>query len=510
MVSCKATYLKSIDAFGGSLATKIGTKNISLGALLFSALVMTGCSESGQVAQDQTSMPEPAAMSAERPNVIFILADDMGFGDIGYNGSEIATPNLDQMALEGMRLDRNYVYPVCSPTRAALLSGQSPLPMGITGPIDDYASLPSDLKLMPEYFKDLGYQTFMVGKWHLGLAEASNWPTAKGFDSYYGFLGGWVDFYTHVFATRRDWQRDGVTLYEEGHATDLMTEEALRIIESASNEPFLMYLAYNSPHSPLQHVPVYSGLNNYPEISDRSVYAEMVTHLDAGIGRVLNSLEEQGIADNTIVIFSGDNGGALNLGASNGELRAGKRFAYEGGIRVPGIIQWAGQIDSGEVLDQPIAVHDWLPTLLEAVGADPSVVVDAYGESMWPAIAGGERVNRKPMVIGVTESLAAFDWPYKLVQTRDADSGVFDYELYQVLDDPTEQNNLTEEFPETAAGLIAVLGAMPEAEINRLEPVYNNSPRYYPSAITYDARLQPTQEPWAEAVTNGTLPAQHE
>lgn len=469
-------------------------------------LVLVACSETEMVSNVVVDVQE----TQSKPNVLIILADDMGFGDIGYNGSEIATPNLDQMALDGMKLDRNYVYPVCSPTRAALLSGQSPLPMGITGPIDDYASLPSDLKLMPEYFKDLGYQTHMIGKWHLGLSETSAWPTAKGFDSYYGFLGGWIDFYTHVFATRRDWQRDGVTVNEEGHATDLMTDEALGIIESAGDVPFLMYLAYNSPHSPLQHVPVYSGLNDYSEISDRSVYAEMVTHMDAGIGRILNSLQEQGIAENTIVIFSGDNGGVPDLGASNGELRGEKRLAYEGGIRVPGVIQWAGQIESGAVLDQPIAVHDWLPTLLDAVGADSADVVDAYGESMWSAIADGEQVERQPMVIGATDNLAAFEWPYKLVQVHDVESDTYSHELFRLDEDPAEQSDLVDELPEMAQQLIAVLEAMPEAEINRLEPAFNNSPRYYTSNPTHDARLQPTEEPWAEAVTNGTLPAYHE
>lgn len=434
------------------------------------------------------------------PNVIFILADDLGFGDIGYNGSEIATPNLDQMAREGMQLHRNYVYPVCSPTRAALLSGQNPLHMGITGPIDDKASLPADLKIMPAYFKDLGYQTFMVGKWHLGLTETSAWPQSKGFDSYYGFLGGWIDFYTHVFAKGLDWQRDGVTIDEEGHATDLMTDEAIRIIDSSGEQPFLMYLAYNAPHSPIQHPPVYSGLNNYSGITDRSVYAEMVTHMDGGIGRVMNELKKKGIAENTIVIFSSDNGGAGPLGGSNGDLRGGKRNSFEGGVRVPGLITWANTIQPGQHLEQAIAVHDWLPTLLEAVGGDASVIKNAYGQSMWPAIASGTVIDRKPTIIGAMGDHAVFDWPWKLVQTLDGESKKKTNHLFNIVDDPYEKNNLAAQYPERTAQLAAKIAAMPEPEVSRLEPEFNNSPRYYPSDVpTYDLRHEATKTPWAEA-----------
>ena len=164
--------------------------------VLASMVVLAACSKSveeDQNATEQHVTQEVVSTSAPvKPNVLFILVDDMGFGDVGYNGSEIATPNLDQMAQEGMTLDRNYVYPVCSPTRAALLSGQNPLHMGITGPIADYANLPPDLKIMPEYFKDLGYQTHIIGKWHLGLAHTDSWPISKGFDSHYGF-SWWLD-----------------------------------------------------------------------------------------------------------------------------------------------------------------------------------------------------------------------------------------------------------------------------------------------------------------------------
>lgn len=476
----------------------------SLGLLFLSA-----CSTSPEPAPELSGQ-EVEAVS--RPNVVFILVDDMGFGDVGYNGSEIATPNLDQMAQTGMQLDRNYVYPVCSPTRAALLTGQNPLHMGIEGPIDDYSSLPEDIKTLPEYFRDLGYRTHMVGKWHLGLSETDAWPTAKGFDSFYGMLGGWIDFYTHVFANRLDWQRNGVSVYEEGHSTDLMTEEAIRLIRSEdSTSPFLLYLAYNAPHSPLQHPPSYSGLNHYPEVSDRSVYAEMMTHMDTAIGRVLDTLEQEGILENTLVVFSGDNGGALNLGASNGELRGGKRSAYEGGIRVPGWISWPGVIPSGTVFEQQIAVHDWLPTLLEAIGASASMAEDAYGQNMWPALTRGVELERDINIIGATGNLAVFDWPYKLTYILDEQSGDFVPGLYNIVDDPRENHDLSGRMPDLTARLIAEIEAMPEPEFSRLEPEFNNSPRYYPQGEpTWDLRHEAILEPWAETVSSGNLPPYHE
>jgi len=473
--------------------------------VLASMVALAACSDSTEIDQGAAEISSPQELVSKQPNVLFILVDDMGFGDVGNNGSEITTPNLDQMALDGMQLDRNYVYPVCSPTRAALLSGQNPLHMGITGPMDDLASLPAGLKLMPEYFKELGYQTHMIGKWHLGLTETSAWPINKGFDSHYGFLGGWIDFYTHVFAGGLDWQRDGVSVREEGHSTELMTDEAISLIEQRNEQPFLMWLSYNAPHSPLQHPPSYSGLNDYPEITDRSVFAEMVTHVDGGIGRVMASLKEQGILEDTIVIFSSDNGGALALGASNGSLRGGKRLSLEGGMRVPGLISWAGTIESGSVLAQPIAVHDWLPTLLEAVGGNAEALIDAYGQSMWPAIANGVTVERDTIVMGATHNLGVFEWPLKLVAVEDAQSGEQSYNLYNVLDDPTEQQDLAAISPEVVARLAAEIAAMPEPDVSRLEPEYNNSPRYYsPEISTYDARLLESKEPWAEAAIRDT------
>ncbi|MDG2087617.1 MAG: arylsulfatase [Arenicellaceae bacterium] len=489
------------------------TKILSIVILLI-GFGLSACSktaEQPQVGENTDSAPAvPASEVFEHtgpPNIVFILVDDMGYGDVGYNGSEIATPVLDQMASDGMLLDRNYVYPICSPTRAALLTGRNPLHLGVDAPISLKEALPMDVKIMPEYFKDLGYQTFMVGKWHLGVGNTDYWPTSRGFDSHYGFVGGWVDFYTHVSAGGLDWQRDGQSLREEGHTTDLLTAEALRVIESRDQDtPFFLYLAYNAPHSPLQTTPINSGLNDDVEAGDRKVYAEMVTQMDAGVGQVFAKLEAEGVLEDTLIVFSSDNGGSLPWGASNGPLSGGKGETLEGGMRVPGLVLWPGYIEGGRVLEQPIVTHDWLPTLLDAIGGDASVVDNAYGRSMWGAIANGAKVDSNVVVMGGRENKAVFDWPWKLVHLENLAAGTKeDLQLYNVLDDPNEHNDLAAQNPEKLDELLAVLEAMPVVASKR-DPGSNSASLFYATGDSkdYEARLAETLPPWAEAAVRGS------
>ena len=489
--------------------------------VIFIGVAMLGaCSESSDVADatgtenqssaDNTAQTSVAPVQQTQPNVLFILLDDMGYGDVGFTGSEIATPNLDEIAADGVVLNRNYVYPICSPTRAALLTGHNPLDYGIEGPMPDHVGLPLNLKVMPEYFQDMGYQTFMLGKWHLGIGNTDFWPISRGFDYHYGFLGGWIDFYTHMYAGGLDWQRDGKSLREEGHATDLLTADALRVIESRNpDRPFFMYLAYNAPHSPLQTTPSDSGLNSHIEPGDRKIYAEMVTQTDRGIGQLMDTLEQQGILENTIVVFSSDNGGDLTQGASNVGLRAGKGQAYEGGMRVPGVVRWPGHVDGGTVLEQPIIAYDWLPTLLDAVGGDAADVENPYGQSMWAAIADGEQVERRATTIGIAISRAAFDWPMKLVRHTDrAPNSETVVSLFNVLEDPNEENNLAAEMPEKTAELLALLDVIPDVSF----PPNPGTPLPRPQSFfwnasgegwDYEVRVPETLPPWAEAAQRG-------
>lgn len=469
---------------------------LTLGLILSSCQAQT--SSDVQARAETSSEAETA-----RPNIVVILVDDMGFGDTGYNGSEIATPVLDQMARDGVILDRNYVYPICSPTRAALLTGRSPLEFGIDGPMSDEASLPTNLKIMPEYFKDLGYQTAMVGKWHLGIGRKAFFPHNRGFDYYYGFLGGWIDFYTHTYNEGLDWQRNGVSLREEGFATGLMSDDAVKVVqERDASKPLFLYLAYNAPHTPLQTLPADTGLNDEIPDGDRKVYAEMVTDFDAGIGKVISALRTEGILENTIIIFSSDNGGLEIAGASNGELRGGKGGALEGGMRVPGLIWWPGHIEGGQKFESMIAVHDWLPTLLDAAGGNPAVIEKPFGQNMLSALKSGNSTDRAPTVIGVVNNFAVFDGPWKLTHnTERGPQGKTTVELFNIKADPLEQNDLSSAEPEIFAKLKAMKDALPYAP--SIRDTGEPPERYFRKAGTriwdYELRIQEAREPWAEA-----------
>ncbi len=356
------------------------------------------------------------------PNIVFIIADDLGWGDVGYHGGEIATPNIDEMASDGVRLNRNYVYPVCSPTRAALLTGRSAVEFGVDGPMADDSGLSLSVTLLPQYLRDLGYQTFIVGKWHLGIGNARFFPQSRGFDYFYGFLGGWVDSYTHVYNGGLDWQRNGESVRESGMVTDLLTADAIRLLERRdASRPFFLYLSYSSPHTPLQLPPTPSGLNSHIDREDRYVYAEMVTRMDAGIGMVLNALEGTNALDNTIVVFLSDNGGEIPF-ASNGSFRGSKGSVYEGGIRVPGLIWWPSRL-SARTFRQPFLVYDWLPTLIEAIGGDTDAMPTTYGHNMWLAIRDGELVSREPALIGSARGDAVLHGAWKLVEWSSGQPG---------------------------------------------------------------------------------------
>ncbi len=450
-----------------------------------------------------------AEESDSRPNIVFILVDDMGFNDVGFNDSEIATPTLDRIANAGVKLDRNYVYPICSPTRAALLTGQNPLRHGVDAPMSDAKSLPLDIKLMPEYFKDLGYQTYMVGKWHLGLNNTDQWPDARGFDYHYGFLSGWIDFYTHVYADALDWQRNGETIREEGHTTDLMTDDAIRLInDQAADSPFFLYLSYNAPHSPLQHPPVETGLVNEEGANDRSVYTEMVTHLDQGITKVIDALESKGMLDNTIVVFSSDNGGSTRLGASNVPFKGQKGSTLEGGVRVPGLVWAPGLIAGGQVLEQPVVMTDWLPTLIEAAGGDTSVIDSPDGQSMWSAIANGESIDHAPFVLGANRNRAVFDWPWKLVQINGEPGSAENLQLFNIVADPTEQNDLASQEQEKVDQLVAVLQSIPVVESKRPADRNGSVNTWYKrldnGLFDYNLSIEESRESWGDSAVRGT------
>ena len=360
------------------------------------------------------------AASGAGPNILLMMADDLGWNDVGFNGSAIKTPTVDSLAAGGLRLDRYYASSLCTPTRVAIMTGRSPLRFGILGPIIDHGGLPLDETTLGEVFQGAGYQTWYLGKWHLGHSKRAYFPSERGWNHTYGSLTGGLDHYSHnsdVLMGAPDWHRNGKPLEEQGHTTDLYTQEALQLLESRDKDrPFLLYLSWNAPHTPLQAEGDY--LEQYAHIDDevRRTYSAMVTHIDDSVASVIAALEQHGLRENTLVVWMSDNGGTPGGGGDNSPLLGGKGSPYEGGTRVPALVNWPGRIEPG-VLSQQMSALDWLPTLLSATGVSATVAKPLDGFDMWPAIAGGESVERGDLVLGSRFGRALFRGKWKYVET---------------------------------------------------------------------------------------------
>ncbi|MGY0602667.1 MAG: arylsulfatase B [Paraglaciecola chathamensis] len=428
------------------------------------------------------------------PNILFILLDDLGYGDVGYLGSQIQTPNIDNLASQGVTLKHGYAYPICSPTRAALMTGKNPLNFGIDGPMENDAMLPEDLTTMPERFQEAGYQTWMVGKWHLGMAKRSAMPHNRGFDDFYGFLGGFVDYYTHVYFGGLDWQNNDTSLREEGFVTELLTAKAIdKITHFKGDKPFFMYLSYSAPHTPLQYVP--NAINDYSgfESKDRQVFADMTSDVDQDIGEVLAALDKRGIAENTIVVFMSDNGGNLEAGANNGSLQGGKSSVYEGGVRVPVLIRWPAQLQS-KTMTQPMFTQDWAPTLLEAANIDyqPN---DFDGVSQFVNLKEEqEKTFKREVVVGTAKQKAVYQWPWKLIVDAKGNK-----HLFNLSQDEFEHSDVAMEHPELVAQLMSELTLLPHLPSKAAKgPPPESLFLDAHGLFDYNVRKAETRKPWLE------------
>ncbi|NQU24950.1 MAG: sulfatase-like hydrolase/transferase [Candidatus Nealsonbacteria bacterium] len=399
----------------------------------------------------------------KRPNVVIFVADDLGWNDVGYHGSEIRTPHIDKLAADGLELDRFYSFPICSPTRAALMTGRSPMRFGINGPLQPGAAgLPLDEHLLPETFRAAGYQTWIVGKWHLGSSDEQRLPHRRGFDHFYGFIGGGVDYFAHTeFRTgEQDWQRNGKRFTEEGYSTDLFADEAVRLLHARDKrKPAFLYLSFNAPHSPLQAPQPL--IDKYTSIASphRRVYAAMVDAMDAAIGRVLTAIDEEGMKDNTLVLFFSDNGGQSGRGmaaaASNEPLLRGKGSVCEGGIRVPAAVRFPGVLPAGRTSRQVVSVLDLLPTLAAAAGITPGNTEPLDGRNLWPAIRDDKRVPPEDLLVGNRRDYALLHGRWKLIQSGAAAGEVQQNWLIDLEQDPHEKRNVAAEHPQVVRELSA-------------------------------------------------------
>jgi arylsulfatase A-like enzyme len=430
---------------------------------------------------NQGTAPQPAPARRQngppsaRLNVVYIMPDDLGWADVGYHHlSEIRTPNIDRLVSQGLELDRFYGCPVCSPSRACAMTGRSPMRYGmIYEVVRPWAThgIPLDERLLPQAFQDAGYQTWMVGKWHLGLWNKKLVPNARGFDHFYGFVQGAINYFKHTREGSVDWQRNGKTVIEPGYSTDLLAAEAVRLIEQRDrSRPFFLYLPFNAPHQPL--MAPQRLIRTYADIADlkRRTYAAMVTSLDEGVGRVKEALDRTGAGDNTLIIFHGDNGGQTKKGAVNLPLRAGKSTVFEGGIRVPAFAHAPGLLPAGQKSPQVMTNLDVFPTLMAAAGVQPGNQLAFDGRNIWPALRSGEIVQREDLFFAIGERgywrHAVFHGPWKLVlEKKQADFRENAPDppeipmLFRIAEDPYERNDLAGAHPEVVRDLTAKIRA---------------------------------------------------
>ena len=474
------------------------------------------------------------ARGNSKPNIVFIFADDYGFNDVGYHGSEIKTPVLDQLAKEGVILEKYYVQPICTPTRSTMLTGRYQIHTGLQhGVIKGMQPncIPLDETLIAEKLRESGYKTHLVGKWHTGFYKKECMPTYRGFDSFFGYFNGDEDYYTRIhseiFSTSPyrlclgyDLRRnESVSTKEKGqYSTFMFTKEAQKLImDHDSSSPMYLYLAFQAVHSPLQvpqqYIQQYEGVI---KDKNRRTYAGMVSAMDEAIGNVTKTLKEKGFWNNTVLIFSTDNGGQVYDGGNNWPLRGWKGSLWEGGVRGVGFVNSPLLTKPGRVSHEMIHVSDWLPTLVELAGGNLNGTKPLDGFNVWETINRGDPSPRTEMLHNIDPvktpwyhssfspgykwcpqaALRVGDWKLltgcpgdsrwiparnsslDLSEEKNFKNDIKKLFLFNIAEDPDERHELSSQYPEKVKELLA-----------RLEE-YNNTavPVQYPD-------LDPASDP---------------
>jgi arylsulfatase A-like enzyme len=425
-----------------------------------------------------------AAAPKPKPNIIYIIADDLGWKDVGYHGSDIKTPTIDKLAATGTRLEQFYAQPLCTPTRAALMTGRYPFRYGLQTAVIPASNtlgtygLPTDEYTLAQMLKDAGYRTAIVGKWHLGHSDQKYWPKQRGFDSQYGMLIGEADYFTHEIEGVEDWYRDNEPLQEEGYSTTLFGNEAVKLIETHDKKkPLFLYLTFNAPHTPYQAPQEYLDQYGKEENPARRAYAGSITAMDDQIARVLEALDRKKMRDNTLILFMSDNGGTRNalfagtgfdvskakIPPDNGPYREGKGTLYEGGTRVVSLVNWPGRIRAGATTNAFLHSVDLYPTMARIAGASTAKSKPLDGMDVWSTLSEGKPSPRTEIVYNVEPYRAAIregDW--KLVWHTNLPARV---ELFNVKEDPSEKNNLSAQHADKVAVLQGRLNELAAAGV---------------------------------------------
>ena len=444
--------------------------------------------------------------TARPPNIVHIVADDLGWKDVGFNGAtDIKTPNLDKLAAQGAKFTQFYVQPMCTPTRAALMTGRYPFRYGLQTIVIPTAAgygLDTAEWLMPQCLKEAGYNTAIIGKWHLGHADKKYWPKQRGFDYQYGAMIGELDYFTHEEHGVLDWFRDNKPVREKGYTTQLLGEDAVKYIKAReTNKPFYLYLTFNAPHTPYQAPQQY--IDGYKNIAEptRRIYAAMVTCMDDEIGRIVDAIDNKGLRDNTLIIFQSDNGGTkskmftgqmadvsrIQIPCDNGPYRDGKGMLYEGGTLVCALANWPGHIKPGSTVGGIIHAVDMYPTLAKLAGASTAKCKPLDGMDVWQSISEGKPSPRTEVIYNIEPFRAAIrDGDWKLVWRTILPSNV---ELFNLAQDPYEKNNLASAHPEKVAAMQQRLEALAKEAAKPLALIYMGQ-----TAMKANVPLMPTDE----------------
>ncbi len=407
-------------------------------------------------------LPTLHAETQDKPHILYITVDDLGWKDVGYHGGTIQTPNIDWLAQQGFRLEKFYVQPFSGQTRAAAMTGRYPMRYGFQTlspqPFSTYG-LPSDERTLPRALKDAGYRTVLIGKWNLGHAKQEFWPTQRGFDYHYGSLMGETDYFKKTARDGMlDWRRNGKPVKEEGYITTLLGKEAVKFIGKHDPKmPLFMHLSFAAPQAPYQAPKVY--LDRYHAITDEALraYSAMITAVDDEIGKVMNALEARGIVSNTLVVFHPNCGGALKLKfptgdgdprfdvSNNSHFKQGRGTFYEGAVRVGGILFWPNRVSAGSTIE-PVHAIDLYPTLLKIAGVSLEQKKPIDGLNVWPVISENAPSPRKEILLNVEDfrgGIIVGLW--KLIVHGTFPSRT---ELYYLHGDPSEENDQAEANPE--------------------------------------------------------------
>jgi len=434
------------------------------------------------------------AQPAQKPNIVIIVADDLGWGDVGYHESKIRTPHIDRLAQEGIRLDNFYTTPICSPTRAGLMTGRYPNRFGLrANVISPWLQFGVDTSevFIADMLAEAGYKhRVALGKWHLGHYKRRYLPLQRGFTYFYGAYNGAFDYFTRKREGELDWHENEESSYDKGYATDLISAKAVSCIQQYADDgaPFFVYVAYNAPHGPLQAKEKDLKTYGFDPAKPRfnagkgggrgkgntiwQTYAAMVSCMDEGIGKILGALEEKGVADNTIVLFFSDNGAEKGAGSSNGELRGWKFQEWEGGVRVPAVIRWPSGFKGGRTISQVTGYIDVFPTLREVTGLAGPLKKPLDGISILPVLKEKESHIMRDFYLGFGAMVSDNRW--KLVKKDGGNSGrsnKIDW-LFDIISDPLEKSDVKEKFPEIYQQLLQKVAIYDAIEPHVAVPPY--------------------------------------